>query len=124
MVLKKGPCTIKFDIKIPTPEGALYCMYFKRTSDKTTENEKNSPSEFVLSCQDSEINKRISTAKSATKQGAEAGDPKKIVAKIPKTKVTVTSKCKNAIRPGKRQVENFLKLTMLRPRLRTGWQNL
>ena len=38
MVLKKGPCTIKFDIKIPTPEGALYCMCFKRTSDKTTED--------------------------------------------------------------------------------------
>ena len=40
IVLKKGPCTIRFDIKISTPEGALYCMYFKRASDKTLKMKK------------------------------------------------------------------------------------
>ena len=32
MWLTKGERTVIFDIKIPTPKGTLYAMYFKRES--------------------------------------------------------------------------------------------
>ena len=43
MVLRRGQHTIKFDIMIPTPKGAIYCMKLKRTPGETKEAKKILP---------------------------------------------------------------------------------
>ena len=35
LMMTKGTANVKFDIVIPTPKGAIYCIYFKRASEVT-----------------------------------------------------------------------------------------